>query len=133
MKTTKLHTFEDVLTKGITIENENGEETLVAEVMQHLGNDTVRCVAMSATEKAAVKAKIDDYLAKFKSGEKMSAYEWQPCATSDQEYKILFSGMIIVGTTVSLEVVWNLADTFNGLMAIPNFIALFALSFNVFK
>ena len=28
----------------------NGEETLVAEVMQHLGNDTVRCVAMSATD-----------------------------------------------------------------------------------
>ena len=43
-------------------------------------------------------------------------------------YKVLFSGMVIVGTTTSLEVVWNLADTFNGLMAIPNFIALFALS-----
>ena len=43
-------------------------------------------------------------------------------------YQIIFSGMIIVGTTTSLEVVWNLADTFNGLMAIPNFIALFALS-----
>jgi AGCS family alanine or glycine:cation symporter len=29
--------------------------------------------------------------------------------------------------------VWNLADTFNGLMAIPNFIALFALSPVLFK
>lgn len=43
-------------------------------------------------------------------------------------YQVFFSAMIIVGTTTSLEVVWNLADTFNGLMAIPNFIALFALS-----
>ena len=43
-------------------------------------------------------------------------------------YQILFCGIIIVGATTSLEVVWNLADTFNGLMAIPNFIALFALS-----
>ena len=43
-------------------------------------------------------------------------------------YQLIFSAMIIVGTTTSLEVVWNLADTFNGLMAIPNFIALFALS-----
>ena len=43
-------------------------------------------------------------------------------------YQILFSLMIIVGTTTSLEVAWNLADTFNGLMAIPNFIALFSLS-----
>ncbi len=43
-------------------------------------------------------------------------------------YQAIFSAMIIVGTTTSLEIVWNLADTFNGLMAIPNFIALFALS-----
>jgi AGCS family alanine or glycine:cation symporter len=43
-------------------------------------------------------------------------------------YQVIFSVIIIVGTTTSLEIVWNLADTFNGLMAIPNFIALFALS-----
>ncbi len=43
-------------------------------------------------------------------------------------YQVIFSAMIIVGATTSLEVVWNLADTFNGLMAIPNFVALFALS-----
>ena len=36
--------------------------------------------------------------------------------------------MIMVGSTISLEVVWNIADTFNGLMAIPDFVALFALS-----
>jgi len=43
-------------------------------------------------------------------------------------YQLIFSAVIVVGTTLSLEVVWSLADTFNGLMAIPNFIALFALS-----
>ncbi len=43
-------------------------------------------------------------------------------------YQVIFSVMIVVGTTTSLEVAWNLADTFNGLMAIPNFVALFALS-----
>lgn len=43
-------------------------------------------------------------------------------------YQIIFSIMIVVGTTTSLEVAWNLADTFNGLMAIPNFVALFTLS-----
>ena len=43
-------------------------------------------------------------------------------------YKILYSLIIILGTTTSLKIVWNLADTFNGLMAIPNFIALFTLS-----
>ena len=49
-------------------------------------------------------------------------------AKASKVYQIIFSAMIIVGTTTSLELVWNLADTFNGLMAIPNFIALFALS-----
>ena len=43
-------------------------------------------------------------------------------------YQFLFIIMVIVGATTSLDVVWDIADTFNGLMAIPNFIALFALS-----
>ena len=36
--------------------------------------------------------------------------------------------MIVIGAVAKLDVVWNIADTFNGMMAIPNFIALFALS-----
>lgn len=43
-------------------------------------------------------------------------------------YQLIFVVIIVVGATVSLDVVWDIADTFNGLMAIPNFIALFALS-----
>ena len=43
-------------------------------------------------------------------------------------YQVIFVAMMILGSTVSLNVAWDLADTFNGLMAIPNFIALFALS-----
>lgn len=43
-------------------------------------------------------------------------------------YQVIFVVMIVVGATTSLDVAWDVADTFNGLMAIPNFIALFALS-----
>ena len=43
-------------------------------------------------------------------------------------YKYLFIIVVVVGSISSLDVVWDIADTFNGLMAIPNFIALFALS-----
>ena len=43
-------------------------------------------------------------------------------------YQVIFIVMIVVGATTSLDVAWDVADTFNGLMAIPNFIALFALS-----
>lgn len=48
-------------------------------------------------------------------------------------YQIIFIPMVVVGATTSLDVVWDVADTFNGLMAIPNFIALFALSGTVAK
>lgn len=43
-------------------------------------------------------------------------------------YQLIFVIMIVVGATTSLSVAWDLADTFNGLMALPNFVALFALS-----
>lgn len=43
-------------------------------------------------------------------------------------YRLCFSLAITVGCLVSLRTVWATADLLNGLMAIPNFIALFALS-----
>lgn len=43
-------------------------------------------------------------------------------------YKVVFILFIVLGAVASLDVVWDIADTFNGLMAIPNFIALFSLS-----
>lgn len=48
-------------------------------------------------------------------------------------YQIFFIIMIVVGSVSSLDFVWNIADTLNGMMAIPNFIAIFALSPVVFK
>ena len=48
-------------------------------------------------------------------------------------YQLVFIAIVIVGCVSPIEAVWNLADTFNGLMAIPNFIALFALSPVLFK
>lgn len=43
-------------------------------------------------------------------------------------YRVVFVLAIIPGATLSLEVVWNLGDIFNGLMAIPNLIGLLGLS-----
>ena len=39
-------------------------------------------------------------------------------------YQVIYVLMIVVGATVDLELVWNIADTLNGLMALPNLIAL---------
>lgn len=41
---------------------------------------------------------------------------------------IVYALVAIVGATVDLGVIWDIADTCNGLMAIPNLIALFLLS-----
>jgi len=43
-------------------------------------------------------------------------------------YKWIWAALTFVGATVSLDLVWNLSDAFNGLMAIPNLIGLLALS-----
>ena len=48
-------------------------------------------------------------------------------------YQAIFIVVIVVGCVSSLDFVWNIADTLNGLMASPNFISLFALSPVVFK
>jgi AGCS family alanine or glycine:cation symporter len=46
---------------------------------------------------------------------------------------ILYSLVAIVGATADLGLIWNIAGTCNGLMAIPNLIALFLLSGTVVK
>lgn len=43
-------------------------------------------------------------------------------------YRLLYSAFVFVGAGVKLELVWNFADVMNGLMAIPNLIALLGLS-----
>jgi len=43
-------------------------------------------------------------------------------------YRIVFCLLIFVGAGIKLELVWAIADVFNGLMAIPNLVGLLALS-----
>lgn len=48
-------------------------------------------------------------------------------------YKVIFVCFVIIGATMTLDDAWNLADALNGLMAIPNLIALLLLSGTVVK
>lgn len=43
-------------------------------------------------------------------------------------YRWLVFGFIILGSFLEIELVWDIADMFNGFMVLPNIIALFALS-----
>ena len=48
-------------------------------------------------------------------------------------YQVLFILVIVLGAMLDLGLVWNIADTLNGFMAIPNLIALLGLSGVVVK
>ena len=48
-------------------------------------------------------------------------------------YQVIFVAVVIVGATLKLDLVWNIADTLNGFMAIPNLVALLGLSPVVIK
>ena len=51
----------------------------------------------------------------------------------NKPFMIVYSAVAIVGATMDLGLMWSIAETFNGLMAIPNLIAVFLLSGVVVK
>lgn len=48
-------------------------------------------------------------------------------------FMVVYSLVAILGATVDLGLLWSIAETFNGLMSIPNLVALFLLSGTVVK
>lgn len=51
----------------------------------------------------------------------------------NKAFMAVYACMALVGATIDLGLLWGIADTFNGLMAIPNLIALFLLSGTVVR
>lgn len=58
-------------------------------------------------------------------GEKAAEYLWGTKVI--QPYRWLWVAAVMLGSVLSLPLVWSLADITNGLMAIPNLISLLAL------
>ena len=58
----------------------------------------------------------------------------EPCPEMRQEvrgsrfYRVMFIVALFFGSIINLDIIWNIADTMNALMAIPNLIALLLLS-----
>ncbi|MCQ8129062.1 alanine:cation symporter family protein, partial [Methylomonas rivi] len=59
-------------------------------------------------------------------GEKAIEYLFGPRAI--RIYRIAFIATVMVGAMMELEFVWNFSDLMNGMMALPNLIALLMLS-----
>lgn len=64
-------------------------------------------------------------------GERCAEYLFGPKV--NKIYRILWIPFIVIGAIGGLEVIWDIADTLNGLMALPNLIGLVFLSPVVFK
>ncbi|MDO5651057.1 MAG: sodium:alanine symporter family protein [Moraxella sp.] len=58
-------------------------------------------------------------------GEKCATYVFGDKAVG--AYRVVYVITVMLGTVLSLDIVWSAADAFNGLMAIPNLIALLFL------
>ena len=54
-------------------------------------------------------------------------------STAARVYQVIFVCVILVGATLKLGLVWDIADTLNGFMAVPNLVALLGLSPVVIK
>ena len=63
----------------------------------------------------------------FRCMEYLSSEKWV------KPFMVVYALVAIVGATMDLGMLWSIAETFNGLMAIPNLIALFLLSGTVVK
>ena len=52
---------------------------------------------------------------------------------AEKPFLIIYSFVAILGATLDLSVIWEMAETFNGLMAIPNLIGVFLLAGTVVR
>ncbi len=61
------------------------------------------------------------------------AFEYLFGSSAVTVYRVIFIVFILCGATMSLDLAWDLSDTFNGLMAIPNLIGVLSLSPVVYR
>ena len=55
-------------------------------------------------------------------------FEFLPGGRGVKAYQTVFVIVVVIGATLKLDLVWNIADTLNGFMAVPNLVALLGLS-----
>lgn len=61
------------------------------------------------------------------------AFEYLFGTKATKIYKVIFVIMIVSGSVLTSSIAWDISDTFNGLMMIPNLIGVIALSGTVIK
>lgn len=111
---------------SIHIENINGVSLVTLAVSNRLSHFAGKLLAIAVTLFAFTTILGWSYY-----GTKCVEYLFGNVAT--YVYKGLFIIFIVIGSTMNLSLAWDIADTFNGLMAIPNLIGVLLLSGVVLK
>lgn len=111
---------------SIHVENINGVSLVTLAVSNRLSHIAGKLLAISITLFAFTTVLGWSYY-----GSKTIEYIFGNAST--YVYKVLYIIFIVVGATMNLNLAWDIADTLNGLMAIPNLIGVFLLSGTVMK
>ena len=111
---------------SIHIENVNGVSLVTLAVSNKLSHIAGKILAIAVTLFAFTTVLGWSYY-----GTKTIEYIFGKIGT--YVYKVLFVIFIVIGATMNLNLAWDIADTLNGLMAIPNLIGVLLLSGTVMK
>ena len=114
------------LVDSIHIENINGVSLVTLAVSNKLSHVAGKLLAIAVTLFAFTTVLGWSYY-----GTKTIEYLFGKIST--YIYKVLFILFIVIGATMNLNLAWDIADTLNGLMAIPNLIGVLLLSGMVLK
>ena len=112
--------------KSIHVENLNGVSLVTLAVSHRLSHIAGKILAIAVTLFAFTTILGWSYY-----GTKTIEYLFGTGST--YVYKALYIIFIVVGATMNLNLAWDIADTLNGLMAIPNLIGVLLLSGTVVK
>jgi len=93
-------------------------------------NSTAACVVVTL---CMILTAYDTILAWCFYGETCCAFIFGHGRVVRMTYRALWLPFILIGALGNLEAIWDVADTLNGLMALPNLVALIALSGVVWK
>ena len=106
---------------SIHIENVNGVSLVTLAVSNKLSHVAGKILAIAITLFA-----FSTVLGWSYYGSKTIEYLFGP--SSVIIYKVLYIMFIVIGSSISLNLVWDISDTFNGLMALPNLVGVLLLS-----
>ena len=115
-----------ILTTGVLGNGKTGAALTISAFAENLGgfSEFFICISIALFAFASI-------LSWCFYGERCAEYLWGSRAV--KPYRWIYIGFIWIGCVLSLDVVWNMCDIFNVLMAIPNLTGVVVLSGQVSK